>query len=104
MTAEDNLDGVASCLHCLMSDEAGTLQACLAHCAPGDSLVLMSTALNLLLDPEWKHNLIPGVAVYALAADAAAQGMLEISPDCEFIDDQQWARLVMHHPHSLSWK
>jgi len=104
MTAEENLDGGASCLHCLMSDEAATLQACLAYCAPGDGLVLMSTALNLLLDPEWQNNLVAGVAVYALAADAAAQGVPQISYTCGFIDDQHWARLVMHHSHSLSWK
>lgn len=87
-----------------MSDQLDTVQACLALCVSGDSLVLVSTAVNLLLDQAWRQALAPGVMVYALAADAAAQGVSSGFDGCEFIDDPAWARLAMRQPHCLSWK
>jgi len=92
------------CLHCLMSDDAGSVQACLAYCAAGDSLVLLNTAANVLLDQNWRLSLDTGVAVYVLAEDAAARGIRQDSFDCKFINDAAWVELVKRHLHCLSWK
>ncbi len=95
---------VGGCLHCLMSDDSGSVQACLAYCASGDSLVLMNTAVNLLLSPDWKLVLETDVAVYVLAEDSVARGISPDSSDCKFIDDAAWVKLFKRHPHCLSWK
>ena len=87
-----------------MSDDAGSVQACLAHCAAGDSLVLLNTAVNILLDQDWMLALDTGVAVYVLAADAAVRGFKQESTACAFIGDSAWVELFKRHRHCLSWK
>lgn len=87
-----------------MSADADSVRACLAHCASVDSLILLNTAVNILLDQDWNQTLEAGVAVYVLAADAAAQGFTEKSIAWKFIEDSTWVELFMHHRHCLSWK
>jgi len=87
-----------------MTADAESVRACLVHCASGDSLVLLGTAVNVLLDEGWSQTLEAGVAVYVLAADAAAQGFMQPSSAWEFIEDSAWVELFMHHRHCLSWK
>ncbi len=87
-----------------MSADPGKVQACLAHCAAGDSLVLLNTAVSILLEQDWKLALETGVAVYVLADDAAAQGFTQQSTAWKFIDDSAWVELFQRHRHCLSWK
>ncbi len=87
-----------------MSADVESVQACLAHCASGDSLVLLNTAVTVLLDENWNRSLNAGVAVYVLAADAAAQGIEQKSGDWKFITDSDWVELFRYHRHCLSWK
>lgn len=93
-----------SCLHCLMSDDAESVQACVAHCVSGDSLVLLNTAVTILLDKGWNKGLVAGVAVFVLSADGVAHGFTQKSIDWEFIDDSAWVELFLRHRHCLSWK
>ena len=87
-----------------MSADTGNVQACFAHCAPGDSLVLLNTAVNVLLDQHWNQALDAGVDVYVLTEDASAQGFTQSSSAWEYIDDAAWVKLFLRHRHCLSWK
>lgn len=94
------------CLHLLFSHDTDTVQACLTHCRAGDSVVLLSTAVVLLLDKAWNKSIVTGVSIHALQADMLAQGMSELADNSEYqlIGDPDWAGLVMRYPHCLSWK
>ncbi len=94
------------CLHLLFSQATDTLKACISHCQPGDSLILLNTAVILLLDESWNEAMEAGVTVYTLQADVGAHGLSEgaAGSHCKMISDSGWAELVMHYPLCLSWK
>jgi sulfur relay protein TusB/DsrH len=94
------------CLHLLLSSQASALQACLDHCARGDTVVLLNTAVELLLGSmDWAKKDI-GLKIQVLEPDLLAHGMQGITPGAqvELIDDIAWVGLVAAHKHCLSWK
>jgi sulfur relay protein TusB/DsrH len=110
------------CLHLLMSPQISTLNACLSHCLPGDSVVLVNNAVSLLLQEElWETQAgpldvetltisSPEICLFALEADVLARGIPtklvagNHAPRYALIDDVAWAELLIKHSHCLSWK
>lgn len=94
------------CLHLVMSASREALADCLDCCGPGDTIVLMDTAVTLMAGP-----LAPGPAAHStpvccLAADIRAQGLQDVlaGAGASVIDDHGLVRLVCRHRHCLSWK
>ena len=94
------------CLHLLFSHDTDTVRACVSHCQPGDSVVLLHTAVLLLLEREWIKAFVTGISAYVLRSDVVAQGLSELpgNSDYSLISDSGWVELVMRYPHCLSWK
>jgi len=95
--------GNDACLHQLMSSTADVVRDCLQYTAPGDSILLLDTAVVLLLDPGWMRDLPSGVSVFASRPDADARALAG-GMQCDCLDDKEWAALVCRHAHCLSWK
>ena len=94
------------CLHLLLSSQASALQACLDHCARGDTLVLLNTAVELLLGSMDWAKMDTGLQIHVLEPDLLAHGIhgLKRGARIGLIDDLDWVGLVADHKHCLSWK
>jgi sulfur relay protein TusB/DsrH len=95
--------GAHACLHLLLGASADAVRDCLRHCAPGDSILLLDTAVVLLLDSGWARDLPDGVCLFVARPDVAARA-LPWEGQAQCVDDQEWAGLVSRHAHCLSWK
>jgi len=94
------------CLHLLLRSSAAALESCLAVAGPGDSIVLLGTAVFLLIEPGvWPESgQIPRVFLHS--ADIKAHGLDRFEQIAEFptVSEQELVDLVCRHRHCLSWK
>ncbi|MGH8034005.1 MAG: DsrH/TusB family sulfur metabolism protein, partial [Lysobacterales bacterium] len=95
-----------SCLHLVMHANRNAWDNCQACCGPGDTIVLMNTAVTLMAGPLAINPSEVPIPVFCLAADVRAHGLHEhlAGRNVTMIDDHGLVRLVCLHRHCLSWK
>ena len=95
-----------SCLHLVLRDSKRALETCLKAVAPGDEVVLMSSAVLFLAESEIPPLSDLSCDVFLHLADVEAHGLVTMADARAFmqINDRQLVDLVCRHRHCLSWK
>lgn len=91
-----------ACLHQI--NAAHKLPLCLRLAAPGDSLLLIESAVSLVAAPHSLESIPDQLQVFALEADAIARGLNQrTASSIELISDQRWVELSLEASRVCSW-
>lgn len=97
------------CLHLIMAGNRKCLKDCLQFAGNEDSIILIASAVDLLMDDEACHLIAGayerGLLIAFRAADVNSRGLSEVarSDDVELLEDEAWVTAVCDHSETLSW-
>lgn len=89
--------------------EKGSLESCLGHVSPGDTVLLIEDAVYAALAgtlvSQRVSQALAIVDIQALAPDLEARGieMRQLLPGVETVDYRGFVRLACRHPGVLAW-
>jgi len=94
-----------ACLHLVAGASAAALEDCLAHIAPGDSVLFLDAGVLHLLRANRVGWVPDGVAVQFAVVDLRAHGLLDLAARAGVpaVDDPSFCALLSAHRHCLTW-
>lgn len=93
------------CLHLLAGAGPEALADCLAHAAPGDTVLFVDAGVLQLLRAGPGALGGPGLELCFAQADLAAQGLDGLARQAQIavVDDAGFCALLRAHDHCLTW-
>lgn len=97
-------------LHLIMNGSRSCLEDCLQFAGNDDSIILLASAVDLMLDEDACQAIAQaregrGLRIAFRAADVQCRGLsgIALSDKLELLEDEAWVRAVCDHSEILSW-